>query len=74
MKLSVLGNGHMNFPRQKGRSDQIPLVRGKIGNNGKENKGIANHLHGLFSRGNPKNRGLLLIGTDGICILPMITV
>ncbi len=63
---------HMNFPKtEKGGAIKFHWYEGKIGNNGKENKGIKNlppmdYFHGET----PKNSGLLLIGTDGTVYSP----
>ena len=63
---------HMNFPKtEMGGAIKFHWYEGKIGNNGKENKGIKNlppmdYFHGET----PKNSGLLLIGTDGTVYSP----
>lgn len=63
---------HMDFPRTEMRGAiKFHWYEGKIGNNGKDNKGIKNlppmdYFHGET----PKNSGLLLIGTDGTVYSP----
>ena len=46
---------HMHLKQtEKGGAIKFNWYEGKIGNNGKENKGIKKFTtHGLFSRGNP---------------------
>ena len=63
---------HMHFPKtEMGGAIKFHWYEGKIGNNGKDNKGIKNlppmdYFHGET----PKNSGLLLIGTDGTVYSP----
>jgi len=63
---------HMNFPKtEMGGAIKFHWYEGKIGNNGKDNKGIKNlppmdYFHGET----PKNSGLLLIGTAGTVYSP----
>ncbi|MEC8013301.1 MAG: Gfo/Idh/MocA family oxidoreductase [Verrucomicrobiota bacterium] len=63
---------HMDFPKsEKSGAIKFHWYEGKVGNDGKENKGIKNlppmdYFHGET----PKNSGLLLIGSDGILYSP----
>ena len=63
---------HMHFPKtEMGGAIKFHWYEGKIGNNGKDNKGIKNlppmdYFHGET----PKNSGLLLIGTNGTIYSP----
>ena len=63
---------HMDFPKTESRGPiKFFWYEGKVGNDGKENKGIKtypplDYFHGQ----NPKNSGLLFIGTDGILYSP----
>jgi predicted dehydrogenase len=63
---------HMHFPKtDKNGPIKFHWYEGKVGNNGKDNKGIKNlPPMELFHGEKPKNSGLLLVGTEGILYSP----
>ena len=62
----------MDFPKTDKRGPiKFHWYEGKVGNNGKDNKGEKNlPPMDLFHGETPKNSGLLLVGTDGIMYSP----
>ncbi len=62
----------MTFPNtKKGNGINFHWYEGKVGNDGKEDKGVKNlPPMDLFHGKTPKNSGLLLVGTDGIMYSP----
>ena len=63
---------HMNFPKTEKRGPiKFHWYEGKVGNDGKTNKGIKNlPPMDLFHEQQPKNSGLLLVGTEGTLYSP----
>ena len=59
---------NLHFPKcDKHGAIKFHWYEGKVGNNGKDNKGIKNlPPMELFHGQNPKNSGLLIVGSDGI--------
>ena len=63
---------NLHFPKcDKHGAIKFHWYEGKVGNNGKDNKGIKNlPPMELFHGQNPKNSGLLIVGSDGIMYSP----
>lgn len=63
---------NLEFPKcDKHGAIKFHWYEGKVGNNGKDNKGIKNlPPKDLFHGQNPKNSGLLIVGSDGIMYSP----
>ena len=63
---------NLHFPKcDKHGAIKFHWYEGKVGNNGKDNKGVKNlPPMELFHGQNPKNSGLLIVGSDGIMYSP----
>jgi hypothetical protein len=63
---------NLYFPKTEKRGPiKFHWYEGKVGNNGKDNKGVKNlPPMDLFHGQTPKNSGLLIVGTDGIMYSP----
>ena len=70
--FSFMGHINLHFPGgDKHGAIKFHWYEGKVGNNGKDNKGVKNlPPMELFHGQNPKNSGLLIVGSDGIMYSP----